>query len=114
VAPSIAANKQVFPVVGNIIFVWPELLLVFYKVKYYELKLGFVHEALNHGTTELPLLIAPMSIPTIGNINVVCSRTYEWLLTKTKFLNKCLVCELIQSIRLHSKVNKLTMQIRLS
>ena len=43
---------------------------LFDKVKYSELKLGFIRRAPNHSKTELPLLIAPMSSPTIGNTNV--------------------------------------------
>jgi len=43
---------------------------LFDKVKYKELKLGFNRQAPNHNTAELPLLIAPMSSPTIGNTNV--------------------------------------------
>ena len=43
---------------------------LFDKVKYSELKLGFIRQALNHSTAELPLLITPMSSPTIGNTNV--------------------------------------------
>lgn len=31
---------------------------------------GFIRRAPNHSTTELPLLIAPMLNPTIGNTNV--------------------------------------------
>ncbi len=44
---------------------WP-----FDKVKYQELKLGFIRQALNRSTTELPLLIVSTSNPTIGNTNV--------------------------------------------
>jgi len=46
---------------------------LFDKVKYQELKLGFICRATNCSTVELPLLIAPMSSPTIGNTNVACS-----------------------------------------
>lgn len=32
--------------------------------------LGFIRQAPNRSTAELPLLIAPMSSPAIGNTNV--------------------------------------------
>ncbi len=38
---------------------------LFNKVKYKELKLGFIRRAPNHSTAELPLLIAPMSSPLL-------------------------------------------------
>jgi hypothetical protein len=37
------------------------------------LKQGFIRQAPNYSTAELPLLIAPMSSPTIGYTNVVGS-----------------------------------------
>jgi len=40
---------------------------LFDKDKYYELKLGFVRQAPNLSTIELPQLIVTMSGPTIGN-----------------------------------------------
>jgi len=43
---------------------------LFDKVKYKELKLGFICRAPSHSTAELPLLIVPMSSPAIGNTNV--------------------------------------------
>jgi hypothetical protein len=46
---------------------------LFDKVKYLELKLGFVRQAPNRSTAEIPLLIVLMSSPTIGNTNVVRS-----------------------------------------
>ena len=36
-----------------------------------KVKIGAERQAPNRSTTELPLLIAPMSSPTIGNTNVV-------------------------------------------
>jgi len=65
-----AANGQVLPMVGNFIFAAGTAAWLFDKVKYYELKLGFIRQALNHSTAELLLLIASMSCPTIGNTNV--------------------------------------------
>ena len=43
---------------------------LFAKIKYLELKLGFIRQAPNCSTTELPQLIVPMSSRTIGNTNV--------------------------------------------
>jgi hypothetical protein len=56
---------------GNFIFFCPELLpWLFDKVKFKDLKLAFIRQSPNRSTTELPLLIVPMSSPTIANTNV--------------------------------------------
>ena len=59
---------------------------LFDKVKYLELKLGFIRHAPNYSTTELPLLIAPISSPTIGNINVSGWAIYLKLCMRTEYL----------------------------
>lgn len=61
---------QVFPMVGNYILVYRTAAWLSDKVKYKELKLGFIRRAPNCREIELMLLIAPMSSPAIGNINV--------------------------------------------
>jgi hypothetical protein len=56
---------------GNFIFFCPELLRwLFDKVKFKDLKLAVIRQTPDRSTTELPLLIVPMSSPTIGNTNV--------------------------------------------
>jgi hypothetical protein len=66
-----AANEQALPMVGNLYSSAGTTAWLFDKVKYYVLMLGFIRQALNRSTTELLLLIVPMSSPTIGNTNVV-------------------------------------------
>jgi hypothetical protein len=41
--------------------------------------LGFIRRAPNRSTAELPLLIALMSSPTIGNTNVMHSLLLVWV-----------------------------------
>jgi len=68
----ITHNGQVLPMVGNFYIRPPGTAArLFDKVEYKERKLGFIRQAPNQSTAELPLLIAPMSSPTIGNTYVV-------------------------------------------